>query len=124
MQPQQQMQLQQHQGHLPLGAQPPALPNVVIAPQWLKPPAYESTVLKDLVANHFPAIVPTHLYEAQDYKRHPSNNFRGAVEIKATFEFPLHRVDETNDLGFVLVVEDLWPDLQVSWFDVAKDKGS
>ena len=111
-QPHQENQLQQHL-------------RVTMAPQWLcPPPAYQSPELKDLVANYFPAIVPTHLYSAQDYRRDPVNNCRGAIEMKAAFEFPLHRVDETNDLGFVLVVDNLWPDMHNSWFDVSKDMRS
>jgi hypothetical protein len=43
--------------------------------------------------------------------------------MKANFEFPLRQVDGNGTKGFVLVVDNLWPDLQISWFDVGKDKG-
>ena len=65
MQPQQQHQHAQQQQC----ALHPAPIDATLAPQWLKPPQYESALLKDLVANHFPAIVPTHLYSAEDYHR-------------------------------------------------------
>jgi hypothetical protein len=47
----QQMQLQQREGSL-----------LHVGPQWLSQPTFKSPLLKNLVANHFGAMVPTHLY--------------------------------------------------------------
>jgi hypothetical protein len=39
-----------------------------LAPQWKNLPVYQSRLLKDLIANHFPAVVPTHLYSSKARK--------------------------------------------------------
>ena len=39
-----------------------------MAPQWKNLPVYQSDLLKDLIANHFPAVAPTHLYSSKGRK--------------------------------------------------------
>jgi hypothetical protein len=74
------------------------------------------------LANHLPAIVPTHLYSSKDWVRDHLDNFRGTIEIKASFDFPLHPVDDFGTKGFILIVDNHWPDLLFYCFDTTLDK--
>ena len=66
--------------------------------------------------------MPTHLYSSKDWVRSDFDNFRGTIDIKASFDFPLHPVDEDGTKGFILIVDNHWPNYFSSFFDITIDK--
>jgi hypothetical protein len=43
---------------------------------------------------------------------------QGLLNVEATFKFPLHPVDWCGTKGLILIIDDLWPDLQTTWTDL------
>ena len=93
-----------------------------MAPQWKSLPDFKSQVLKDLMELRFPAIAPTHLYYSELWDGEKFNNLLGKIKIRETFHFPLHPVDDAGTKGLFLIVDDHWPDLSESWFELLEDR--